>query len=134
MSVKDFVTGNGSLWIEIAVFILGAGAYGAMEMLFRGHTHWTMLLTGGACVLTMYYMQDLILNQPVVLSALMGAMIITVYEFFVGILVNLKLGWDIWDYSALPGNILGQICPEFTAIWFCVCFIFFGLVRVLAYL
>ena len=109
MSVKDFMTGSGSLWIEIAVFILGAGAYGAMEMLFRGHTHWTMLLTGGACVLTMYYMQDLILNQPVVLSALMGAMIITVYEFFVGILVNLKLGWDIWDYSALPGNILGQI-------------------------
>lgn len=134
MSVKDFMTGNSSLWMEIAVFLLGAAAYGAMEMLFRGHTHWTMLLTGGACVLTMYYMQESLLSQPIVLSALTGALIITAYEFFVGILVNLKFGWNIWDYSALPGNVLGQICPKFTAIWFCVCFLFFGLVRALGHL
>ena len=91
MSVRDLMTGNNSIWIEIAVFVLGAGAYGAMEILFRGYTHWTMLITGGACVLTMYYMQEWILSQPVVLGALAGAMIITTYEFFVGVLVNLKL-------------------------------------------
>ena len=134
MSVKDLMTGNNSIWVEIAVFLLGAGAYGTMEVLFRGYTHWTMLITGGACVLTMYYMQDWILNLPVVLGALAGALIITFYEFFVGILVNLKLGWQVWDYSALPGNILGQICPAFTAIWFCVCFLFFGAVRIFSYL
>ena len=134
MSVRDLMTGNNSIWIEIAVFVLGAGAYGAMEILFRGYTHWTMLITGGACVLTMYYMQEWILSQPVVLGALAGAMIITTYEFFVGVLVNLKLSWNVWDYSAMPGNVLGQICPEFTAIWFCVFFIFFGLIRVMTYL
>ncbi len=134
MSVKDLMTGNNSIWVEIAVFLLGAGAYGTMEVLFRGYTHWTMLITGGACVLTMYYMQDWILNLPVVLGALAGALIITFYEFFVGVLVNLKLGWQVWDYSALPGNILGQICPAFTAIWFCVCFLFFGAVRIFSYL
>lgn len=134
MSVKDLMTGNNSIWVEIAVFLLGAGAYGTMEVLFRGYTHWTMLITGGACVLTMYYMQDWILNLPVVLGALAGALVITFYEFFVGVLVNLKLGWQVWDYSALPGNILGQICPAFTAIWFCVCFLFFGAVRIFSYL
>lgn len=134
MSVKDLMTGNNSIWVEIAVFLLGAGAYGTMEVLFRGYTHWTMLITGGACVLTMYYMQDWILNLPVVLGALAGALIITFYEFFVGVLVNLKLGWQVWDYSALPGNVLGQICPAFTAIWFCVCFLFFGAVRIFSYL
>ena len=134
MSVKDLMTGNNSIWVEIAVFLLGAGAYGTMEVLFRGYTHWTMLITGGACVLTMYYMQDWILNLPVVLGALAGSLIITFYEFFVGVLVNLKLGWQVWDYSALPGNILGQICPAFTAIWFCVCFLFFGAVRISSYL
>ena len=134
MSVRDLMTGNNSIWIEIAVFVLGAGAYGAMEILFRGYTHWTMLITGGACVLTMYYMQEWILSQPVVLGALAGAMIITTYEFFVGVLVNLKLSWNVWDYSAMPGNVLGQICPEFTAIWFCVSFIFFGLIRAMTYL
>ena len=134
MSVKDLMTGNNSIWVEIAVFLLGAGAYGTMEVLFRGYTHWTMLITGGACVLTMYYMQDWILNLAVVLGALAGALVITFYEFFVGVLVNLKLGWQVWDYSALPGNILGQICPAFTAIWFCVCFLFFGAVRIFSYL
>lgn len=134
MSVKDLMTGNNSIWVEIAVFLLGAGAYGTMEVLFRGYTHWTMLITGGACVLTMYYMQDWILNLPVVLGALAGALIITFYEFFVGLLVNLRLGWQVWDYSALPGNVLGQICPAFTAIWFCVCFLFFGAVRIFSYL
>lgn len=134
MSVKDLMTGNNSIWIEIAVFILGAGAYGTMEVLFRGYTHWTMLITGGACVLTIYYLQDWILSLPVVLGALAGALIITFYEFFVGVLVNLRLGWQVWDYSALPGNVLGQICPAFTAIWFCVCFLFFGAVRILTYL
>ena len=132
--MKDLMTGNNSIWIEIAVFILGAGAYGTMEVLFRGYTHWTMLITGGACVLTMYYLQDWILSLPVVLGALAGALIITFYEFFVGVLVNLRLGWQVWDYSALPGNVLGQICPAFTAIWFCVCFLFFGTVRILTYL
>ena len=134
MSVKDLMTGNNSIWVEISVFLLGACAYGTMEILFRGYTHWTMLITGGACVLTMYYMWDWILNLPVVLGALAGALIITFYEFFVGVLVNLKLGWQVWDYSALPGNILGQICPAFTAIWFCVCFLFFGAVRIFSYL
>ena len=132
--MKDLMTGNNSIWIEIAVFILGAGAYGTMEILFRGYTHWSMLITGGACVLTMYYLQDWILSLPVVLGALAGALIITFYEFFVGVLVNLRLGWQVWDYSALPGNVLGQICPAFTAIWFCVCFLFFGAVRILTYL
>ena len=107
--------------MEIAVFILGAGAYGTMELIFRGYTHWSMLLTGGACVLTIYYIQGWLFGLPVVLAALAGAFIITAYEFFVGVLVNLQFGWHVWDYSALPGNILGQICPAFTAVWFCVC-------------
>ena len=134
MSVKDLITGNNSIWIDIAVFVLGAGAYGAMEILFRGYTHWTMLITGGACILTIYYMREWMLGTPLVLGALAGALVITAYEFFVGIIVNLKFGWGVWDYSALPGNILGQICPAFTAIWFCVCFIFLGIIRIATYL
>ena len=33
-------------------------------------------------------------------SALAGAVIITVYELAVGLLVNVKFGWHVWDYSA----------------------------------
>ena len=28
-----------------------------------------------------------------------------------------ELGLGVWDYSHLAGNILGQICPQFTLLW-----------------
>ena len=119
------------IWVEIAVFVLGGGAYGLMEILFRGHTHWTMLVTGGACALTLFYLREWLLAPPLSLSALAGAVIITVYELAVGRRGKVKCGWHVWDYSAQPGNVLGQICPTFTAIWFVVCFLFLSGVRLL---
>jgi uncharacterized membrane protein len=115
--------------LEILVFILGGVAYAMIEVLFRGHTHWTMVLTGGACVLTMYMMSGWLLDIPLIASALTGALIITMYELVVGLIVNIRLGWSVWDYSDMPGNILGQICPTFSAIWFLLCLIFLGIVR-----
>ena len=119
-------------FFEITVFILGGMAYGLMEVLFRGHTHWSMVITGGACVLTLYLIMDWTMNLPLVVAALSGAGIITFYEFCVGMLVNVSFGWHVWDYSSMPGNILGQICPLFTGLWFAMCLVFFGLVRLFA--
>ena len=70
--------------------------------------------------------------MPLVLAALAGAAIITAYEFAVGMIVNVQLGWQVWDYSQIPGNILGQICPLFTGAWFVVCFLFFAAVRIMS--
>lgn len=118
--------------LEILVFILGGVAYAMIEVLFRGHTHWTMVLTGGACVLTMYMMSGWLLDIPLIASALTGALIITMYELVVGLIVNIRLGWSVWDYSDMPGNILGQICPTFSAIWFLLCLIFLGIIKLFA--
>ena len=54
------------------------------------------------------------------LKCLTGCTIITVLEFFVGIIVNRKLGLHVWDYSGQKYNLLGQICPTFSAIWFMI--------------
>ena len=118
--------------LEILVFILGGVAYAMIEVLFRGHTHWTMVLTGGACVLTMYMMSGWLLDIPLIASALTGALIITMYELAVGLIVNVRLGWSVWDYSDMPGNLLGQICPAFSAIWFLLCLIFLGIIKLFA--
>ena len=118
--------------LEILVFILGGAAYAMIEVLFRGHTHWTMVLTGGACVLTMYMMSGWLLDIPLIASALTGALIITMYELVVGLIVNIRLGWSVWDYSDMPGNILGQICPTFSTIWFLLCLIFLGIIKLFA--
>lgn len=116
---------------ELIVFALGGSAYGLMEILFRGYTHWTMVITGGACVLTLYLLLGWFMSIPLIAAALTGALIITLYEFCVGMIVNVRLGWQVWDYSSLPGNVMGQICPVFTAAWFILCLAFLGLVRLL---
>ena len=34
-----------------------------------------------------------------------------------GLIINVWLGMGVWDYSAMPGNIMGQVCPQFLAMW-----------------
>jgi len=46
------------------------------------------------------------------------------------VLVNMRLGWGVWDYSEMPGNVLGQICPTFSAIWFVLCLVFFAAIKI----
>lgn len=76
------------------------------------------MLTGGCCILTMFYFFQEFQRAPLLAKALGGAIIITVYEFAVGLIVNLWFGWDVWDYTDQPGNILGLICPLFSLFWF----------------
>lgn len=105
----------------ILIFITGAVGYSTIEYMFRGYTHWSMALTGGACLLTFYYYVSEYKETPTLAKAAVGACIITIFEFFVGIIVNLFYGWHVWDYSGEPGNILGQICPEYSLFWFLIC-------------
>ena len=130
--MRDMAGYENSIWTEVMVFVLGGMAYGLLETLFRGFTHWSMVITGGACAVSLYIMMDWLNRQPLVLAALAGAVMITSYEFAVGCIVNLKMGWNVWDYSAMEGNLLGQICPVFTGVWFVLCFLFLGLVRLLS--
>ena len=48
---------------------------------------------------------------------LICALGISAVEFLTGYLVNIILGWHVWDYSARPLNIMGQVCPLFSLFW-----------------
>lgn len=115
--------------MELTVFILGGTFYGLTEFLYRGYTHWTMVLTGGAVILTFYLLLPVLLTMHLLPAAASGALIITFYEFVMGCIVNLWLGWDVWDYSARAGNVLGQICLQYTGYWFAICLAFFALIK-----
>ena len=52
------------------------------------------------------------------LQMLEGAMIVTVLELLVGLVVNRWLGWNVWDYSDMPLNLWGQVCLQFAVAWF----------------
>ena len=103
------------------LFFIGAAGYGLMETLFRGYTHWTMLVTGGAVFVILYYVNSKNEKAPIWQKALIGALIITAVELAVGSIVNLWLNWNVWDYSGYAYNFLGQICLGFTALWFFLC-------------
>ena len=56
-------------------------------------------------------------EMPLACQAGICAVAITVVEFVAGLILNVWLCMGIWDYSHLPGNVLGQICPQFALVW-----------------
>ncbi len=101
------------------IFILGSCAYPTLEVLWRGYTHSSMALAGGICmVLINQICCEGMKKRSLAAKCAAGSLIITGVEFSFGILVNRILHLNVWDYSALPMNVLGQICIPFSAIWF----------------
>ena len=54
---------------------------------------------------------------PLWVQAVLGGLTITAGELAAGLVLNVWLGLDIWDYSELWGNVLGQVCPMYTGLW-----------------
>ena len=101
--------------------LIGGIIYGVIEVACRGHTHWTMVILGGVCFVAVGLINEIIpWEMPLAVQMFCGAIIITALEFSCGCIVNIWLKWNVWDYSSEWGNLLGQICPKFSVIWFFV--------------
>lgn len=103
------------------LLLLGGESYYCMELLYRGRSHWSMMLCGALSFLAIYRLNERHPQKPLLLRALAGASIITGLEFVTGCVVNLWMDWKIWDYSKLPYHVLGQICLPFSILWFLLC-------------
>jgi len=106
----------------ICVFLAGGILYSLIEMLWRGYTHWSMTVAGGLCLLLIHWLNMGLRNCDILLRCLCGCLMITAVEFAAGVIVNLWLGLDVWDYSGMAYNLLGQICPAFSLMWFLISF------------
>ena len=106
-----------AVWLAV-VFGLGAYGYGLIEVLWRGFTHWSMCLTGGACLAAFFLLEPRLRHTSLFLRSLLGSGLITAFELMVGVVVNLKLHWQVWDYSGHLFHLWGQICPLFSGCWF----------------
>ena len=118
-----------SLKHALTLFSIGGAGYGMIEILFRGWTHWSMVLTGGACFSGLYALNRKMRGVPLPVRCLAGSGLITSVEYLVGTLVNRMMHLNVWDYSHLRGNIRGQICPLFSALWFTLCAPVFGVCK-----
>lgn len=99
---------------ELILFTLGGGSYVLLELLWRGWSHPSMFFLGGLCFRLLGLLRR---HLPPLLLPFVGAAAITVLELATGLLVNRLLGLSVWDYSAVPGNFLGQICPRYSLLW-----------------
>lgn len=107
-----------SLRKQLTLAATGGLLYIIMELIWRGRSHWTMFVLGGICFVALGLINEVLpWTMSLLLQVLIGAGIITALEFLVGCVVNLWLGWNVWDYSSLPGNLLGQICPQYCLLW-----------------
>jgi len=105
--------------LKCAVLALcGGGAYFAIEVFWRGYSHWTMAVLGGICFVLIGGINEFFpWEMPLALQGVIGAAMVTVLEFYAGVVLNLWLGLGIWDYSGLPLNLLGQICVMYSILW-----------------
>lgn len=98
---------------ELAFFALGGSVYVGLELLWRGRSHISMYGAGGLSFLLLGKLGEKKLPLP--LRAAAGTGIITAVELGTGLIVNRD--YRVWDYRQRRGNFLGQICPEYCALW-----------------
>ena len=97
------------------LFSLGGLTYCGLELLWRSRTHFSMFLAGGTSLLLIGRLNHTEPKLPLPLRAGVGSGIITMVELAAGLLFNRN--HTIWDYRDMPGNWLGQICPQFSLLW-----------------
>ena len=112
------------IWKESAAFALGGAAYTGLELLWRGRSHISMFAAGGLCLLLIGKMGETDPKLPLAFRIPMGAAIITMVELGTGLLVNRN--YAVWDYREMPGNLWGQVCPQFFALWLVLSWVAMG--------
>ncbi|WP_288709413.1 putative ABC transporter permease [uncultured Clostridium sp.] len=103
---------------EFFIFIIFSISYFTLEILYRGYSHWTMIFLGGIVSVLIGLINEITPNMRMWKQMFLGTILITVLEFILGYILNIKLGLGIWDYSNIPFNIMGQICLPFSFLWF----------------
>lgn len=103
---------------HILLFFIGGLIYICIELLYRGDTHWSMAIVGGLAFVSCGLINEILSwETPLWKQSLIGGGIITALEFTSGIILNIILKWDVWDYTNYKINLLGQICLPFSIIW-----------------
>ena len=103
------------IWKKAVLFYLGGMGYVGMELLWRQRSHSSMFVLGGFCFLALGELSERFPKLSPPAKAAAGAGIVTILELLTGVLVNRR--HNIWDYSGLPANFMGQICLPFTLLW-----------------
>ena len=106
-----------SLVEYFVVFLFGGTAYFLIEIIWRSYSHICMFFAGGICFSLIYFFEKRLRRQSLFFRCFVYASTITAVEFVFGVIFNILLGFEIWDYSDRAFNILGQVCVLFFVLW-----------------
>ena len=116
--------------IKYAVcFATGGAGYGIIELIYRRRTHWTMIIAGGICFVIFSLIDGHFTDTNLCCKATVCSGAVTAIELIFGVIFNIILKMNIWDYSKNKFNFLGQICPAFSLVWGVLGIIFMPLAR-----
>lgn len=106
------------LFESIVLMIIGGLLYMGIEILARGYTHWTMGVLGAICFISIGLFNERISWKiGFIRQMFYGGSIITLWELLAGLFLNIHLKLNIWDYSSMPLNYMGQICLPYALLW-----------------
>ncbi len=106
------------------MFSVGACGYGLIEILWRGYTHWSMALAGGFAFLGLSRIGRVFKNFSILIKGIIGGGLITGIEYIFGLIFNIILKKNVWDYSKMPLNIGGQVCALYSFFWIILSMLF----------
>ena len=106
---------NKNSWLVI--FSVGGILYGLLEILWRGYTHWSMVMAGGLCFSFFSIIGEKMKKTGLLIKGLTGGAFITAIEFLFGLIFNIILKKKVWDYSKMPYSffwvIISTACIPF---------------------
>lgn len=117
------------LWL----FGICGAVYVLLELIYRGRSHISMFFAAGLSAVGIWVCCNCrrVKNRCLLLKCALGSAVITAVEFCTGVVVNLWMRLAVWDYSAMPFNLLGQVCLPFSLVWFVLTLPILGLGKML---
>lgn len=107
------------LFKKLILFLIGGICYYLIEILWRGYSHSSMFILGGICFVLIGLINNFLSwDTPLWRQQLIATGIITTLEFIFGVFLNIWLKLNIWDYSNMGLNVLGQISLGYSILWF----------------
>ena len=117
------------MYVFIEVFVTAifgemVSYYGTKQISMIGFSSVYMCVIGGflGCLLGKFNEINFIkCNINLFFQSVIGMIIITLFELISGYILNIKLGFRLWDYSEYPINFIGQISLFRSILWFLIC-------------
>ena len=101
------------------LFIIGGLSYYFIEIIYRGYSHFSMIIVGGICFVLIGAINEFSNKEvPLLLQMILAVLIVDTIELISGIIINKVLLLNVWDYSNLRFNLLGQISLRSSIAWF----------------